>query len=499
MKTLFLILTVTMCLITSIKSQISHENRIEFEEGDRFVGKKIFEFGKDGFIMRSINRNTTKKQNEWKFEKFDTDLKSVKTESVFLEKKMFIYASFVNEDRVQFLFQNLKGNFSIVTVESSHLEVTKIDGVLPKDATVNEMTVLGDYTFFRARKKNTKYLFSVNWKTGEKKLIPYEIGNISPMKTALMNFQVLENSNEVFLYAKVYIAKGKSDIFVIRLNSEGNKEGVFNLTKDIEENLVHVSALKLTEDKYIYTGTYSTEYTYLSEGLFFCQAKNDKVEFIEFYNFLDFENFLSYLPEKKIKKIKQKKENKEKKAKELIENYRISPHELIVIDDGIIFLGEAYYPAYSADGTSATGDSFIGNKYTHAIIGKFDENGKLLWDETFKISSLDSNPSLFDPKRYISITEKKQNSINMVFSKYNIIHSISIDYSGAILQDHQYDAIQSTYEGDKVLNSFSDVDYWYDNYFIVYGKQEIKNTNDTANSKRKREVYFINKIKFEKE
>jgi len=154
---------------------------------------------------------------------------------------------------------------------------------------------------------------------------------------SIINFQALESSNEIFVYAKAIIDKRKNDIYVIRLNNEGSKEDAFNLTKNVEENIIDVSALRLDEDKYIYTGTYSTKYTSSSEGLFFCQTEENKIDFIEFYSFLDLENFLSYLPEKRQEKINKKKEKKEKKGKELKFNYRISPHEIISLDDGYLF------------------------------------------------------------------------------------------------------------------------------------------------------------------
>ena len=46
-----------------------------------------------------------------------------------------------------------------------------------------------------------------------------------------------------------------------------------------------------------------------------------------------------------------------------------------------------------------------------------------------------------------------------------------------------------------IKNTFSNIDYWYDNYFIAYGIQKIKNKSGDVQKKRK--VYFINKIYFE--
>lgn len=503
MKNICLILTINLLISISAKSQISYENRIEIDLKDGYSNEEIFEFGKHGFVMSSKKQGTTKKKKEWKFEKYNTKLKLAQTKNVLLDKKFYVDETFTNDKRLHSLFKDRKGNFSIVTIEASNLKTTKVNGTFPKQSWIKDMSILGDYAFFSALIKKTPFLYSVNWKTGEKKLIPILVDNIKPKKMSIMNFQVLESSNEIFVYAKAIINKKTSDIYVIRLNNKGAKEGAFNLTKNIEENIIDVSALRLDEGKYIYTGTYSTKYTSSSQGLFFCQAENNKVDFIKFYNFLDLENFLSYLPKKSQKSIAKKKEKKENKGKELNINYRVIPHEIIPLDDGSLFLGEAYYSTYRTETytttstvngvtttTTQTREVFDGYQYTHAVLAKFDKKGKLLWDEAFEMWSA-YKP--FYTKQFISIAEKGQNSINLVFTSRNTIISKSIDFNGSVLQDIQSEEIQTNFENDKVKRSFSNINQWYENYFIAYGSQKIKNVD----GKRKRKVYFISKIKFE--
>ena len=51
-------------------------------------------------------------------------------------------------------------------------------------------------------------------------------------------------------------------------------------------------------------------------------------------------------------------------------------------------------------------------------------------------------------------------------------------------------------DGDKVRYSFSNVEFWYDNYFLMSGYQKIKNAERDENGKKVREVLFMNKIEF---
>lgn len=488
-------------------AQISYEKRIEFELNDDYDREIITEFGEAGFLISSLKEGSSKGKNEWKYERYDTNLELVQTEKVLLDDRLDRDLVFDHEDRTHSLYKDKKGNYTIVTVEAADLEVTKVEGILPKKMFLREMTVLGDYAFVTASRKNTSVLFSINWKTGDKKIIPITVPNVNPKKVSIDEFQVLKDANEIFIYVNAMIDKKTIDTYVIRLNDEGEKEETYNLTKNIDKNIVSVSASKLDKDQYIFTGTYSSKYQSMAEGIFFCQAKKDKIDFIEFHSFLSLKNFLTYLPEKKQEKIEKKKAKKAKRGKEFEISYRIAAHEIIPLKDGYLFLGEAFYPTYrtetrtttsTVNGVTTTSTQtiqvFDGYQYTHAVLSKFDQKGKLLWDETFKLWS---TRKPFYIKKFISIAEKSESSLKLVFTSRNKITSKSFDFDGAVLQESESDEIETGYSGDRAKYTFSNVEFWYDNYFLAYGQQKIKNKEEKGKVKRKRKVYFINKIKFE--
>lgn len=488
-----------------VSAQISYDKRVEFELKDGFANEEIVEFGKIGFLMSSQKEESSLGDTEWKYELFDTNLESVNSKSISIKKKYYADETYHTDKRSHTLCRDRKGNYSIVSVEASSLEITKVDGIVPKKSWIKEMTILGDYAFFHASIKKVPYLFSVNWKTGKQNFIPVSLRNYSSKKTQLMGFQVLKSSNEIFLYVQAQVEKKKSELYVIRLNDKGEKEEVFNLSKNIDQNIIDVSASKLSNGKYIFTGTYSTKSLSESEGLFFCQAQKNEIDFISFYNFLDLDQFLSYLPERKQEKIEKKKERKEGRGKEFKLKYQIATHDVEELDDGYIFLGEAYYPTYRTETYTAT--SFIngvssttthsrtifdGYRYTHAVVAKFNKEGSLQWDQTFEMWPA------YKPyyiKHFISMAEKNQSFSKLVFASRNKIISKSIDYNGLVIQDSESEEIETTHEGDKEKWSVSNVDFWYDKYFIAFGEQKIINKKD-KDVKRKRKVYFISKIKY---
>ncbi|MEN8119293.1 MAG: hypothetical protein ABFS35_03060 [Bacteroidota bacterium] len=487
-------------------SQISYKKRIELELKDGYYDEQIYEFGKNGFIMKSIKNIKEGNEREWKYELYNTDLKSVKSESVMLHKRQFADETFVSEEYIHTLYRGRKGSFSIVSVKASNLEIHKADGMIPKKSRISEMAVLGDYAYFRSTIKGSPYLFSVNWKTGQQKPIPLWIEGFRPKDIDLYDFQLLEKSSEIMLYTHVKINKKKSDVYVIQLDDKGNKIGDYNLTKGIEENIIDISAFNMGGGQYIFTGTYSTKSRFSSEGIFFSKAEGSNINHIEFHNYTNLDNFLSYLPEKKQKKLEKKKKKKEKKGKEFILNYKIAMHDIITLDDGYLMLGEAYYPTtrietYTTTSTvngattttTHTRQVFDGYQYTHGVITKFGLNGNLEWDQTFEMWPL-YKP--FTVKRFISIAEQNNNSFKMVFANRSTIVSKIIGHSGNVIQDNESDLIETEHTGDKTKRSFSNLDYWYNNYFIAYGQQKIKNKED-KNVKKKRKVYFISKVQFE--
>lgn len=506
MQKAFFLVALLFFFNSTIDAQVSYENRIEIELKDGYTTHDLYEFGKTGFILFSEKDKSQNEETEWKFEKFDSDLKRVEETEIYLSKKQSLDESFTDDERLYIFCKDRKGNFSLVTVDANSLETNTVEGFLPKKSIIKDMAIFGDYAVFNASIKRSPFLYSINWKTGERKLTPIKIPGFNPRKVTLLNFQLLPNSNEVFAYARALIDRRNSEFYVIKLNDEGEKQEAFKLNKGIEENIIDVTASKINTNTYIFTGTFSTKFNYTSEGLFFSLVKDNKIQFIEFYNFLDLENFLSYLPERKQQKIEKKKQRKEKKDKELKINYHIEPHDLMPLEDGYLMLAEAYYPTYrtenhtrttTVNGVTTTTTTpvsvFDGYQYTHAILSKFDKNGQMMWDHIFEMH-LTYKP--FYVGQFISIAELTNQSIKLVFANGKKIASKSIDFTGKVLQDSETEDIETNFEGDKTKRSYSSIIYWYNNYFIAYGSQKIKNKDDDNDVKRKRKVYFVSKVKF---
>lgn len=501
-----LILTILALMSLNAVSQIDYTKRIEFEIDNGYCQEKIIDFGDAGFVLSTKKDESIQGQTEWNFELYNTNLELVKEEKLLLDNKLVRQEIHSNENQLHALFITKKGEYALVTIEVPSLTITRTEGVLPKKIRIAEMTALQDYTFIKASIKGAPYLVSINWKSGKQKHIPVQTDNVKPKNTQLIGFQTLPQSNELFVYVKAITDKRSSSFYVFRLNTDGEKDMQIELSKDMSKNIVSATASKLSEQKYIFTGTYSTKSTSASEGMFFCQIDQKRLSFINYYNFLDLENFLNYLPERKKEKIEKKKDRKEDRGKDYAINYRIAPHKIIQLDDGYIMLGEAYYTTYRTQTYTTTSmvngvattqvhtmQVFDGYQYTHAVLARFDLEGIMVWDQVFELWSA-YKP--FSVKKFISIAEQNQNSLKLAFASRNRIYSKEIDYAGVVVNDSESDEIQTGYEGDESKKSFTNISYWYDNYFLAFGTQKIKNKDKDDDVKRKRKVYFVSKIEY---
>jgi hypothetical protein len=488
-------------LIISISafSQISYEKRIEIELKDNLTNEKNYQFGENGFLLQAKAIRIINHKMIWDFKFYDTNLNLAEHKEIKLCPSLILDECICDSINYYALLQNYLGNFTIITANSKTHDISTVSGKVPTRCKISEMAVLGNYAYFNSKIKKIPYLFVINIKTGQQKPIPFHINDIKPKSIKLENFQIIENSNEVILQANT-ISKKAIDTYIIRLDNQGDKKDMFNFTKEIDDIIMDISSLYLGEDNYIYTGTYSKN-TINSSGIYFCKTSKGEISHYNTYNFMDLNNFMSYLPEKKQEHISQKKSKKAEKGKQLNISYYIEPHKIIQRDDGYIFIGEAYYPTYRTETYSTTTTNktinqkvkvFDGYHYTHAFIAKFGNEGNIEWDQTFELNPTEKPLYI---KKFISIDEEDKNEIKMLYVSKDKIYTKTIDNSGNITNDFKTETIETANSEDKTKQSFSKINYWYNNAFLAYGTQKIKNKKD-ENVKRKRTVFYISKILF---
>jgi hypothetical protein len=476
-------------------AQAITEKRIEFDLRNGYYNERIFESSKGFFVLESIADKDIDGKTEIKYDLYNGDLELAKTESVFLPKRFHKAGFYYNDNYIYNLYFITGNEFIINIIDMVTLDSKIITGKHTPKIIVESFAVYGNNAYCSAFYKKAKIVLKIDLSTGKETIVPVNIGTISPKKIKIENFQLIEKTGEVFLFAKARLSKSMQEFYMIKISDNETHNDVIKISSALDNSISSISADKIDNDKIIITGTYSKN-GYTSEGLFFGELDDGTLSYMNYYNFLDLKDFLSYLPPKKQEKINKKKEKKEAQGKEMTLDYWIASHNIIELNDGYLFLGEAYYPTYRTEtyttyvngvATTHYRTVFDGYQYTHATLGKFSKKGELMWDVCFEL-----NPGYkpFSVRRFIAISDKTADQISMAYTSRNNIVSKTIDFNGKIISDKKWNYIETNNETDKLKRTYSSINHWYGNYFLAYGSQVIKSDNG------KRKVYFINKIGF---
>lgn len=478
------------------KAKLVERYEIDIRE-EKIYNFEVISLEDKGVINVYAQKGSSRGGRLWTFKKLDVNLKEVNEETIEVSKKFFFQSSYVTKTHFHALFRGRKKDYKVISLELASMQLKEVEGEFPGRVMFEKMKVLGDFAILDTKAKKETFLTLINWRTGRTKIIPVEVDGAKGKRVYFQNFQILEDETELFAFVTARVDK-KTNTYVLSMDKRGKKKSFFCLTKKYDKVISDISVSKVANNEYIYTGTYSEKSASVSNGLFIAKSNGKQVDFIESYNFLKLNNFLTYLPARKQKRVERKKKRKAGRGKELKFNYLIACHDIIKKGDKYIMVGEAYYPTYrtevraGANGTTTTRQVFDGYRYTHAVVAGFDKEGGLVWDNSFKLY-----PSYkpYYVKKFISISEADDSKVQMVFAAGKTIHMKSVDnFNGKTLEDKKSEIITTGDSEDKLKRSSAETDYWYGRNFITYGYQKVK--NKSGSKKKKRHVYYINKIKY---
>lgn len=285
-----------------------------------------------------------------------------------------------------------------------------------------------------------------------------------------------------------------------------------NLPLQPEDNkhLIFGRSLKTNGDKQIVAGVYGNRSSEFSRGLFIATIEPSGLEQIRYYNFGDLKNFFKYMKGSREKRIKDRIERKKIRGKKIRFNYRFLVHELVPYKDQFVLLGEAFYPRYQSidrgqhrffssymsmpNSIIQNGRIFEGYYYTHAVVMGFDENGKLLWDNSFEINDVKT----LTLEQFVKL-EVLPDRLALMYLFENDIRT-KIIKDDLVLEGKSIDPITTFNEKDIVRNDRNEknkLEYWYNHYLYAYGVQDIV-TRPPDGPPSKRRVFFINKVHYPK-
>jgi hypothetical protein len=132
---------------------------------------------------------------------------------------------------------------------------------------------------------------------------------------------------------------------------------------------------------------------------------------------------------------------------------------------------------------------FDGYQYSHAVVLAMDKDGNKVYDHCFPMW-MGYKP--YSVRRFLRLVVG-ENQLDMFFGNGASIKCMRITDNN--LAERNLGEIEAVNESDKVRwTSMTQTSYWYDNYFISYGSQSIKNTEEKG--KKRRTVFFVSKMRF---
>jgi|AntAceMinimDraft_17_1070374.scaffolds.fasta_scaffold37210_1 hypothetical protein len=544
MKNKNLILLFFLVLITISNLLLAQDNkllRVEIEAKSGSDSYKIIPFGKKGVVLfyesNEINNSNNKK---WFFTLYDINFKQVWSKEFLVSLRRMNFTEFDYDKDFIYLFfkksykNSQKTDFQILKLEVDNGSIKEINGQVKSKVVLTKFKVIGNTAFIGGRTQPKqiqsclqicfsitliplitglniiKYhpaLYAINLLSGNIK----EINKRYKGQAYIENLQADKKRNIINVSIKNYIPRNHNIMHINEYDPEGNElNSIILKVMDNKRKLNTGKIVSVSENEKLIIGTYNNKTKALkanpafvgfnenSTGIYFAKIINNQQKFINFYNFSEFKTFYNYINQKRAFKIKKKAKRKELKGKELSFDYQLLVHDIIHKNGQNIMIAEAYYPEYHTvyytnydyygRPMTSSYNIFDGYRYTNAIIACFDENGKLLWDNSFKIWNI----LTFYLKERVKVLFDNDDIILTYSSEGKIISKII--KGNEVIQGKKSIKIETLNKNDEVKRNFSsDIDFWYDNYFITYGYQKIK---DKSKGNR-RTVFYFNKIAFQ--
>lgn len=508
----FLISLVLLVAINISFSQTSKVIRAEIETTENANPFHIANFEKNGLIITNkLNEFFDRKTLNFQFTYYNNILQKKWQKKIPLSEDYNFYGNqYANDSLMLILFkENKKSNEPNILLINFNIQNGGF--VISEFATKekNDLVSLkkfGEILFLIFENKNEDYLVKINIPNRSFEEI---VLNTSKDKYTTEDFKIDSSGSYFYLLSKKQLSRKEYKFTIVKYNIDGSK--VFttdinnnddnkqlltaNISSIEKEDLIITGSYNLTDEKF---SNFPETYKFESAGMYFTRISKDGSSKTTFFNYLYFDNITKYLNKKEISRIRKNQEKNENKEQSL--NYLVIEHDAKIDNNNILLISEAFYPEYRTVSdmsydyygrmTPTSRTVFDGYRYTNAFILCIDKNGTPKWNQLFDIWNI----LTMDLKERVSTLTIGNEMVMAYNNDGEVVYKVLNDSSTVTEIDKI--KVESLYPNDKIMNnSSSNITHWYQNYFLAYGLQVIKN-NALAN-KSKRVVFYLNKISFE--
>jgi hypothetical protein len=169
--------------------------------------------------------------------------------------------------------------------------------------------------------------------------------------------------------------------------------------------------------------------------------------------------------------------------------------------DKYIYAAEAFKPQYRVETrmdydfygrmVPFTYTIFEGFNYFSVLLAGFDSEGSLLWSNDLELRDM-----LLPYLQRIVEVKPDGNDLVAAYVKEGMLTSKIIDSNGTEVGQTEQSRIENLFTNDRLLEeNFSEINYWYDHFFLVNGYQRISNNRLRSDNSRK--ILYLQKVAFE--
>ncbi|WP_207432693.1 hypothetical protein [Sabulibacter ruber] len=439
-------------------------------------------FGNDDFLVTKYNREL---KQVWQ-EKYEH--KANHTLELITADRKHIYLLFSTASSKKLVLYQLnsatgKGTSSEHTLPSSYINI-------------KEMAAVDGQVFLSGLDRQNLNMLHLNPREEEIKLLPAVFG----MEDDLGEFRVDTLTKAVeFVVAE---SNGwRSRVQTKRMNTKGDVIGTYFIQPEMDwRNDNTLQGGRLTPGDTLskrVIGTYGHRTSIFSKGLFTSDLSGN----LQYYDFSKLGHFFEYLSPRAERRMKAKFARQEAKGKPLVLRYRMLLHPVIPHPQGYAIVGEIYYPQYRNNTLNQftyingrypdlrdTRSNFDGYRFTHAIVCVFDKQGKLLWDNSYKLKNL-TYPVLA-PTVEAGVSES--GNITLVYPDEEYIWHKTLKPNVSLSNEEKVE-VKLQEDSEKMLASNEEgIIHFYGSNFVAFGFQRIK-----PNSGQARTVFYLQNMLFE--
>ncbi len=501
----------------SLFAQIGVSKRLEMEIqkklGDDF---RVLNLGEKGILLMLESEEVLKQgKREILLTFYDTLLNSQWTRSIVVDQLSKLDKSCMENQEIYFLMDKQDYDYEIWKINLGNGMPEKVVYEKLTDFEISRFDVLNKVLILGGQVKNSPTVFLYDYQKG-KALKP--LMNLHGTKANLNQMVTLPKDST---FALVLGSKNYADSKLYFSVYDNYGKLLRNWEQEPQEDrylLTYRPYFANREEMYLF-GTYSMNKIGRAQGIYMAYFVGKEQKSLRYYDFSYLNNFLNHLGEKKKAKTLEKAKAKREKEKIYQFDFSLLVRDLQQSGDRILLTLESYQPVYAeSTGTNTFGrlhwlnmnssyynrllyDRLMDNnpasrrsplmyKYKHSAVCAFDRNGKLLWDNEFTYEDLESPRALF-----FTETSVKTDSAILLHLQENKLYLKRTYKSNPVEKNISFSLDKQTgNELDKIENREDEgLSYWYGKYFVLFGQQEIRQTQENNNFV-KRKVFYLSKI-----